>query len=394
MPLPATATAPRKITSHAALPLLRAAESGARRLTVSATDSSPATRPSALQHLPRLLLTLLIATAAGWGCVQLHTPLPWMIGPLLSTALLSVLGVPLMGSRRLRNTGQWVIGIALGLYFTPTVAHEVAQLAPWMVLGGAWSLLLGHLFYRWLRFSQPDGAVDASTAYFSSVLGGASEMANFAERHGARMDLVAAAHSLRMVIVVVTIPFAYQFAGIHGLDQHLTGQPTEVRPLTLAWLGAAALAGALLMRRIGQPNPWVLGALAVTLTLGAGGVPLTALPPGLTSAAQVAIGTSLGTRFKASFVRTAPRWLAAVAIGTFGMIGLAAGYSWLVARLIDQSPAAMLLGHSPGGITEMCLTAKVLQLGVPLVTAFHVVRFVIVLVLTGPIHDRWIRPVR
>jgi hypothetical protein len=50
----------------------------------------------------------------------------------------------------------------------------------------------------------------------------------------------------------------------------------------------------------------------------------------------------------------------------------------------------VLLGKSPGGIAEMCLTAKVLELGVPLVTAFHIVRYVIVLLLTGPIYQRFI----
>jgi hypothetical protein len=36
-------------------------------------------------------------------------------------------------------------------------------------------------------------------------------------------------------------------------------------------------------------------------------------------------------------------------------------------------------------MAEMCITAQVLQLGVPLVTAFHVVRYMAVLVLTGPL---------
>jgi uncharacterized membrane protein AbrB (regulator of aidB expression) len=48
-----------------------------------------------------------------------------------------------------------------------------------------------------------------------------------------------------------------------------------------------------------------------------------------------------------------------------------------------------LLGTSPGGIAEMCITAKVLQLGVPVVTAFHVTRYVAVLLLTAPIY-RWV----
>jgi hypothetical protein len=48
----------------------------------------------------------------------------------------------------------------------------------------------------------------------------------------------------------------------------------------------------------------------------------------------------------------------------------------------------VLLGTSPGGIAEMCITAKVLQLGVPVVTAFHVTRYVAVVVLTAPLY-RW-----
>jgi len=43
------------------------------------------------------------------------------------------------------------------------------------------------------------------------------------------------------------------------------------------------------------------------------------------------------------------------------------------------------LGFAPGGIAEMAITAKVLQLGVPLVTAFQVSRMVMVVLTTGPL---------
>ena len=49
----------------------------------------------------------------------------------------------------------------------------------------------------------------------------------------------------------------------------------------------------------------------------------------------------------------------------------------------------LLLGTSPGGITEMAITAKVLQLGVPVVTAFQVCRLVAVLVLAEPLYRWW-----
>jgi len=43
----------------------------------------------------------------------------------------------------------------------------------------------------------------------------------------------------------------------------------------------------------------------------------------------------------------------------------------------------VVLATAPGGIAEMCITAKVLQLGVPLVTAAHVTRVVVLVIGTG-----------
>jgi len=50
----------------------------------------------------------------------------------------------------------------------------------------------------------------------------------------------------------------------------------------------------------------------------------------------------------------------------------------------------LMLATSPGGITEMAITAKVLQLGAPVVTAFQVCRLVAVLVLAEPLYRRWL----
>ncbi|MNF03394.1 putative ammonia monooxygenase [compost metagenome] len=48
----------------------------------------------------------------------------------------------------------------------------------------------------------------------------------------------------------------------------------------------------------------------------------------------------------------------------------------------------MVLGTAPGGISEMAITAKVLQLGVPVVTAFQVCRLMAVLLLVEPLYRR------
>ncbi len=342
----------------------------------------------------RTALTLLLACAAARLCVWLGTPIPWMIGPLLATSLVSMLGAPTESWIPLRNAGQWVIGTALGLYFTPAVGALVAGLWWGIALGVAWALALGLGFGAWMRrvhaghLSGLTPAQLRSTTYFAGSIGGASEMTLIAERQGARTDLVAAAHSLRVLLVTLTVPFAMQFWGVSGLDA-LPPATRAVQAGGLLWLGVLTLAGVLLMRRLRRANPWFMGALLVTMLLTLSDVTLSAIPGGLSAAAQLVIGVSLGVRFNPAFVHTAPRWLASVAFASAVMMGLCAGFAWLLAVLTGLHPATLVLGTAPGGIAEMAITAKVLQLGVPVVTAFQVCRLVAVLVLAEPVY-RWL----
>jgi hypothetical protein len=344
----------------------------------------------------RAAATLALALAAASLCAWLRTPLPWMLGPLVTTAAASMLGAPTQSLTPLRNFGQWVIGTALGLYFTPQVTALVGQLWWAIGLGIVWALLLGWLFGRWLHRIVRDRlpgtpAERRATSYFAAAIGGASEMTLLAERAGARTDLVAAAHSLRLLVVTLTLPVAITWSGLHGVDPSLPG-PRSVQLPGLALLGLASAAGAWLMAKTGRANPWFIGALLVSMLLTMAGIELSAVPQALTNAAQLVIGISLGVRFRAEFVHTAPRWLVAVALGTVGMLALCAGFGIALAWLAGLHPATLVLGTSPGGIAEMAITAKVLQLGVPVVTAFQVCRLVAVLMLVEPLYRRgWLR---
>ena len=334
----------------------------------------------------RIAATLALAGAAALLAQWLHAPLPWMIGPLVASALAGIAGLPLAASQRLRNAGQWAIGVALGLYFTPQVGGLLLRLAPFIALGVLWALLLGWGFHRFLRRLNPGES--AATTFFAAAIGGASEMAVLAERSGSpRVDRVAAAHSLRLMLVVLILPFGFQFAGVHGVDASVPAMQA-VHADGLVLLSLLTLVGVVLMHRLGLPNPWVLGALGVTLALSVAGVELSALPREFTNAGQLFIGVALGARFTPEFARAAPRWLASVAAGSVAMIALSAGVGALLAQAAGLHPATGALATAPGGIAEMCITAKVLQLGVPTVTAFHVLRYVAVLLLTAPLY-RW-----
>lgn len=350
-----------------------------------------------LPTVARLGLTLLLGWCAAQACVALHTPIPWMLGPMLATAAAAVGGLQPLSALRLRNAGQWTIGTALGLYFTPQVLTLVAGLWWAVALAVAWALGLGWGFGRWLqaRHGEELGstrAQQAATGYFASSIGGASEMTLLAEREGARTDLVAAAHSVRILMVTLLVPVSITLSGWHGMD----ATPPGIR--SVHWPGLAGLAvltglGGWVLQRLGRANPWFMGALVVSMGLTMASVPLSGLPPWLTNAAQLVIGISLGVRFNPGFLKLAPRWLVSVGLGTLGMIVLSVAFGLGVAWLTGLHPATAILATAPGGIAEMAITAKVLQLGVPVVTAFQTCRLVAVLLLVEPVF-RWTQKFR
>jgi hypothetical protein len=226
--------------------------------------------------------------------------------------------------------------------------------------------------------------IDRTTAVFASVPGGAAEMAVLGDRFGARGDKVAVAHSLRILLVVAIVPTAYALLGIHGVDEYVPGMTAFV-PAGFSLLMAATLGGGLVAQWMGVPNAFVLGALAVAIPLTAAEVDLSAVPRVVSNAGQCLLGCALGARFDRDFLQGAPRYVAAVAATVVGSIAVAAAFGWALARVAGLSVPTIVLGTAPGGIAEMAVTAKVLQLGVPMVTTFHVTRVVAVLLLTAPV---------
>jgi membrane AbrB-like protein len=347
----------------------------------------PALRGFLRGFLPALALAFIAARA----CIALDTPLPWMIGPLFSTAIACMLGAHLAAPVQAREAGQWAIGTALGLYFSAPVLAALVRNLPWIALAVAFALCLGIAASMLLRRLS---GCDEPTAFFAMAVGGASEMAVQGERHGALVERVAAAHSLRMLMVVGIIPFAVRWWTSHGWGagaDPFTPLAGAVQPAGLLVLMLVTGAAAVLLKRWGVPNAWVIGPLLVALALTAAGVRLSSLPEWMVRTGQLLIGISLGTRFTPRFVHTAPRYLASVAACTVLTMSCAGLFAFCVASVTGLHPGTMLLATSPGGIAEMSLTARVLRLGVPVVTAFHVSRMAVVVMTIGPLYRFWTR---
>jgi hypothetical protein len=303
-----------------------------------------------------------------------------MIGPLLVMAACNFAGAQLRAVPGGRSAGQILIGTALGLYFTPLVGREVAEHWSLLFLAAAIAILLGVLG-GWI-LSRVSG-VDAKTAFFASVPGGAAEMAILGERFHARVDRIALAQSLRVLVVVIVVPFALTYSGAHGDETYV---PVAV---SFRWQGAAMLlvvgiAAAWVLNGLRMPNAFFFGPLAAAIALTLNDVQLSSLPAPLTNAAQMLLGCALGARFERRSLESAPSYVTAVLLSIIVAIVVAAGFAWAVAALAGLSVPSMILAMAPGGIAEMCITAKVLQLGVPMVTAAHVMRVLVLIVTTGP----------
>lgn len=357
------------------------------------TDSGPPhdqgknAAPRAAFSFGRSSAALLVALVGAVVAVYLKTPLPWLIGPLVAVALVSMANGKLEEPPLARQAGQWAIGVALGLYFSPDVVREILRLSPWIAAAVLFSIVLGWLG-AWLLSKST--AADAATSFFAMAIGGAPEMAAQAQRHGGRVDKVAASHALRIMLVVLIVPFVFNAMNVHGLD------PYTPLAKTFSWAGLAVLiavtaGAAAVMERIDSPNSWMIGPLLAAAIVTATGNSFSSFPASVVNAGQLLIGVSLGSRFTPEFFRTAPRFLSAVAAISLLYMLLAAGFSVLLARGSGLSWPTAAIATTPGGIGEMALTAQALQLGVPIVAAFHTIRLLALLLVVGALYRVWLK---
>jgi hypothetical protein len=340
-----------------------------RRRSIFARLASPSARGLAL------------CAAGGVVCDLLATPLPWMIGPLLAMSAARLYGGDVDSPDGGRPLGQLIIGCTLGLYFTPIVAGVLLLHLGEMLIAAAFAITLGYVCAYFL--SRVSG-VDRTTAFFASTPGGASEMTLLAERHSARQDKVAFAQSLRILLVVVIVPAVLTYSGVHGTDQYQPS-PGNVSYPGLALLLTLCGAGAWILSVFNVPNAWMLGPLFVSVGITVGELELSAMPTPLSSLGQLLIGCMLGSRFQKEFLHGARRYFLGVVATVVLALVLSALFAWALAWFAGLTVPTMILATAPGGIAEMGITAKVLQLGVPLVTAFHLTRIILLVTLTAPL---------
>lgn len=331
--------------------------------------------------LAPIFTALALSLCGGLLFKLIGMPLPWMLGPMFTVGAAGISGVKVGEIRGGRQGGQLVIGCALGLYFTSDVTRHILNYGGYILAAAFVAILIGAL--GGLLLKRISG-VTAVTAFFASVPGGAAEMAVLAERAGARFDQVALSHSLRVLMVVSIIPISVTLTGASGSDFY-SPSTTLISAQGLVTLVFMAIATAYVFMKAGIPNAWLLGPLTVSLLITIRGQSMSAIPPLLAVAAQILIGCSLGSRFKPSLRSESRRLMIGIVVSAGATVGLSVAMGLAIAWLIGETGPTMVLATAPGGLSEMCITAKILRLGVPLVTSFQVARLAIVVTCSLPV---------
>ena len=306
------------------------------------------------ERLPAILKALAIGIPAGFLFDRLHTPIPWMIGPMVAVATFNLMGVRMFSVPYGRQMGQVILGSAVSLYFTPTVVAELAANLPAIAAATVAVFLVGGLGA--LTLSRASG-VDGKSTFFASIPGGAMAMA--------------------VSIVVILIPLALTFGGFPlEVAAYRPVVPLDYSVLAL-WLAFGFVLGEV-SERLRLQNGYLLAPILLGATLTVSGTQLSAVPHWMTDFAQLMFGLVLGARYERAFFARYRLFIPFALLNSLFIVIASVAAAAVLAWAFDLPIATMILATSPGGLAEMTITAQALQISVPLVVAFHLFRVVVV----------------
>lgn len=339
-------------------------------------------------RLLRAAGVVLAALTVGFLASQTGIPLPWILGPMLVSAIAALSGHGLHDSKLVRQGAQVILGSAIGQSFTAGVLVSLAWLVPWMVLFALWSLLMSALgsllLVRWAH-------LDRHTAVLANLPGGVSEMAFLGGKAQGASTSIALVQALRLSSLVVMLPLAMLLLLDDVGDPFavpLAGGSLGIGTLLILGLGFALGWG---IDRLGVRNAFIVGALVVSVIATTTAWVSTGIPDLLFIAGQVAIGLALGSRFERRDVSRMPCLIMAGLGASLFTSLLTIVSAMLVAVPLGIAMPVMVLAGAPGGVAEMVITAAALGLSIPEVVAFQTVRIFVVNLFAAPVAALWLR---
>ena len=304
-----------------------------------------------------------------------------MLGSLFVTAGLSLSGAPLALPQSLRLGWLTVIGTALGSTFTVSLLQRASSLS--LSISCLLALSVISTLASATLFSKV-GKFDNATSFFAAVPGGLSDMTQIGADAGGSERTIALCHTIRLVTTVVLFPLLIKgsAAGLSLPPPPLAIAALPLTALDAGLLASCALLGPQLGRLLRLPARFLVGPMLMSAVLHLAGLTDARPPPQLLQAAQVVVGAAVGTRFVGVRLEQLRGPAALALCATALQLLLATGAALLLRSATGAPLALLLLSLSPGGITEMTLTALACGLDSAFVATHHTIRIVAITSLT------------
>ena len=328
--------------------------------------------------------TMLVGASGGGIAYAVGLPLPWLLGAMLSSTLLSLLDVRLASPGASRKVVLVVLGVMLGAAFTPDLAGNPGDwIVSLVIMLTATAVMTG--VSVWLSYRVAGNTF--ATAMYAGMPGGVSTVTLMAADSNADLRIVGLTHAVRILVLLLALPLILPVIGYGSLES-AAATPAQwlampsIRDATI--LTGAGLAGALLGVCLRLPNPLLFGPVVVSAALHMTGATDAAIPPVVVAMAQIIIGVSVGVRFLGTSWTSMKLNVVVSLFQAVILIVFAVVAAWIGHAVTGYSPAATLLAYMPGGAPELSLVALSLGIEPAFVTSHHLLR-ISVLLLAMPV---------
>jgi membrane AbrB-like protein len=345
--------------------------------------------PDALRRWAVLALCTLAGTVAG---ELLGVPTPSMIVGLLVGIVYAVRSpVRMEVPRRASVAAQAVGGVVVGAYVSVDALEGLSD--SWLPVVAIVGVTLLLTFAAGVVLSRI-ADVDAPTATFGMIAGGAAGIVSIAKDLGADNRMVALMQYLRVVLILLLTPIIAGLAfepgnGVPG------GPPDDASGSllqSLVFVAVAAPIGLWLARALKMTAPGFFGPMLVGVVLTVAGAPFAvSMPIWLPYLAYAVIGLEAGLDFTPETLRQARRILPAVLGMIVAMLAACAALGFVMAPLAGVSSLDGYLATTPGVLQVVLGTAIGMHANTTFVLSAQVLRLLMMLLAAPPVARRLAR---
>ena len=356
------------------------------------------------KRLNQSIWFILVSSIGGFLLSLTGLGIGWMLGTIVLAAILSFRqptwleitsvpnGLPIFWLK----IGQLLLAVELGRQINLSVLETFSQnwftITIMLLLSIIFSLISGLILWKFSR-------TDMLTSFFATAPGGVATMPGIAEEVGANTAIVSIIQTMRIFLVVLTIPVIASSWLATTVGQTSTAYLSSVSSsLDFEWvqligtfiLVLSAWGGSFVGKFLKVPAPLLVGGMiSVAFVQNAISIPLghdlsVWWPESIMILSQIFIASSIGSRFQRSMFIGISRTFKIAFVSTIGLIIAMFICAYFVAQVTGISLLTSVLAFAPGGVAEMASTAVVLQADSTFVVTVQVLRIVVVILILPP----------